>query len=245
MGASPREVRGLLLDAAQHPGYPCLSPFAVLEGLGELSKHTAEFDWLRRDPAPGGYHEPAKFLAALRARLLDRIEDEVRSATGLVDEARYAESFERYVHHVSASLKGEKIVNRLTGRDEPPDATLMHDIERTLGAGAKPEDFRRELISRVAAWAIDHPGEAVPYASLFPQQMQKLKEEFYGERRRQVVAITRELVVWVADGGEGLDAEAQARAESTLGVMVARFGYCPRCARDASVALLRERFSDG
>ncbi len=245
VGASPREVRGLLLDAAQHPGYPCLSPFAVLEGLGELSKHTAEFDWLRRDPAPGGYHEPAKFLTALRARLLDRIEDEVRSATGLVDEARYAESFERYVHHVSASLKGEKIVNRLTGRDEPPDATLMRDIERTLGAGTKPEDFRRELISRVAAWAIDHPGEPVPYASLFPQQMQKLKEEFYGERRRQVVAITRELVVWVADGGEGLDAEAQARAENTLGVMASRFGYCPRCARDAAVALLRERFSDG
>ncbi len=243
-GASPREIRGVLLDAAQHPGFPCLSPFAVLEGLGELSKHKDEFAWLRRETSPGGYHDPEKFIGSLRGRLLDHIEDEVRSATGLVDEARYAESFERYVHHVSASLKGEKIVNRLTGRDEPPDQTLMRDTEKSLGA-TRPEEFRRELISRVAAWAIDHPGLSVPYANLFPQHMKRLKEEFYSERRRQVVAITRELVVWVADKGEGLDAEAQARAATTLAVMVERFGYCSRCARDASVALLRERFSDG
>src|SRR5262249_1597994 len=35
-GASPREIRTVLLDAAQDERFACLSPLAVLAGLGEL-----------------------------------------------------------------------------------------------------------------------------------------------------------------------------------------------------------------
>jgi serine protein kinase len=47
-GVSPREMRTLLLDAAQSVDYPCLSPFAVLFEIDELCKRTSEYDWLRR-----------------------------------------------------------------------------------------------------------------------------------------------------------------------------------------------------
>ncbi|MBL8605574.1 MAG: serine protein kinase PrkA [Myxococcales bacterium] len=243
-GASPREIRGVLGDAAQHPEYACLSPFAVLERLSDLSQRSAEFEWLRQESKTGGYHDPQQFLRLLRARLLDHGEEALRSATGLIDEARYQESFERYVMHVSAWLKGEKIFNRVTNRDEPADETMMRETEQNLGVAGAHDEFRKNLISQVAAWAIDHPGEGVPYATLFPQHLQKLKERYYGTRRKLVAGYTEALVRLIAEKGDGLDDEDQKRAARTLEALTDRSGYCPACARDMAVALLKERFSD-
>jgi predicted Ser/Thr protein kinase len=243
-GASPREIRSVLLDAAQHPGYKCLSPFAVLERIADLCTHRNEFDWLRQEPVTGGFHDPRYFQKVLRDRLLDSMEDELRTATGLVDEARYVEGFERYVHNVSASIKGEKIRNRHTGRDEAPDEAMMKDIERQIGSTGAADEFRRNLISRVAAWAIDHPGEKVPYTKLFPNYVQRLKEVFFHERRKQVVGIARELVLLVNESGAGLDPEATRRANVTLDTLKDRYGYCEHCARDAASTLLKERYAD-
>ncbi len=243
-GASPREMRQVILDAAQHPGYKCLSPFAVLERIADLCNRKAEFDWLRQDAAAGGYYDPKYFMKVLRDRLVEELEDELRSATGLVDEARYVETFERYVFHVSAQIKGEKIRNKLTGRDEPPDEAMMRDTEKAINAVGVPEEFRRNVISRLAAWAIDHPGEKVPYTKLFPNHIQRLKEGFYQDHRRQVVQYTRELMVFLTEEGAGLDADAKRRAQATLDFLKGRFGYCEQCASDAAATLLKDRFAD-
>jgi predicted Ser/Thr protein kinase len=241
VGASPREIRALLLDAAQHPGYFGLSPFAVLEKIADLCRHQDDFEWLRQ-PADHGYHDPAAFLRLLRERLLDRVEEDLRAASGLADEAKSVESFERYVMHVSASLKGERVFNKVTGRDEPADEGMMRGIEKMLGATTGPEEFRRNLISRVAAWAIDHPGEKLPYPTLFPQYLQQLRDVFFQDRRRQVVSIARDVVVLITDEGSGLDADARRRAEEVLRDLRERRGYEDRSARDALGALLKDRF---
>ncbi len=243
-GASPREMRSLLLDAAQHPGYRCLSPFAVLDRIADLCARKSEFEWLRQETVAGGYHDPKHFQKVLRERLLDAMEDELRGATGLVDEARYVEALERYVREVSAQVKGERVRNRITSRDDLPDESMMKDIERQLGATGPAEEFRRNVLSRVAAWGIDHPGEKVPYTTLFPQYMQRLKEVYYQEHRKQVIACARELLRLLTDDGAGLDADARRRAEATLAALRARHGYCEHCARDAAAALLDARFSE-
>ncbi len=242
-GASPREIRGLILDAAQVPAYKVLSPFAVLDGLAELSARIGEFEWLRQETAAGGYQDPKWFLKALRGRLLDSLEDELRSATGFADEARYDDVFERYVLHVSAWTKGETIENRVSRKSEPADETMMRDIERMLGFGGSHEEFRRNLISRVAAWAIDHPGQMLPGKGLFPQHIAKLREVFFEEHRTQVTAVARDLEVILSEGAGGLEPDALARANSTLAVLKARFGYDDDSARDAVGALLKERFA--
>ncbi len=245
IGASPREIRGLLLDAAQHPVYRVLSPFAVLDQLAELSARPAEFEWLRQETVAGGYHDPRAFLAALRTRLLDTLEEELRDATGLADEVRYDELFERYVLHVSAWTKGEKLVNRVSHKEEPADETMMRDVERMLGMTASHEDFRRNLISRVAAWAIDHPGESFPTRGMFPQHIDRLREVFFQEHRRQVIAAAKDLLVHLVDGAEALPAEARARTERTLDTLCGRYGYEAHGAHDAVAALLKERFAAG
>lgn len=107
-GVSPREIRTVLFDAAQSTDHACLSPLAVLNELDELCRRTSEFDWLKEKQLAGGYHDHRLFRDVARSRLLDTIEDEMRAASGLVDEVRYGELFERYISHVSLWVKGEK-----------------------------------------------------------------------------------------------------------------------------------------
>ena len=240
-GASPREIRALLLEAAQSSAFSCLSPFAVLDECAALVSRRNEFDWLRQDPLAGGYHDPRYFLRVLRERLLDHMESSLRDATGLVDEARYFETFERYVSHVRAFVKGEKVQNQVTRRDENPDEVMMREIERVLGATGTGAEFRGDLISMVAGWAIDHPGQPVDYVGLFPRHLTKLKESFFVERKARVASMAKDLLIVLTDPS-GLDAEPRARAEKTRDNLVSRFGYCDSCARDMAGAMLKERF---
>src|SRR5262249_44484335 len=59
-GASPREIRTVLLDAAQEPEFACLSPLAVLRRLAELVD-AGEHDFLK-EAADRGYHDARAFL---------------------------------------------------------------------------------------------------------------------------------------------------------------------------------------
>ncbi|HEY5281265.1 MAG TPA: serine protein kinase PrkA [Polyangia bacterium] len=113
-GASPREMKLMLMNAAQSAKYACASPFAVLDELEELVRETSVYEFLRQAPAPGGYHEHAAFVAKVRERLLVKISGDVRVSMGLVEERRYIEHFEHYVTHVSYWLKHEKVPNPLT-----------------------------------------------------------------------------------------------------------------------------------
>ena len=132
-------MRTVLLDAAQSSRYECLSPLAVLDELDELCERTGEYALLQEERLPGGYHDHVLFRKTLRQRLLDTFEDEFRVASGLVDETRYSELFERYVTHVSYWVKREKLRNPLTGQYEDPDERLMEEVEALLGAPDEPK----------------------------------------------------------------------------------------------------------
>src|SRR5690606_13034814 len=115
IGASPREMRAALLDAAQSATYQCLSPLAVLEELEQLCQQKAEFEWLQQDTQAGGYHDVKLFRETLLSRLLNAWEQEMYASSGLVGEGQYDELFERYVQHVSIWVTKERIRNRITG----------------------------------------------------------------------------------------------------------------------------------
>jgi serine protein kinase len=249
-GVSPREVRTVLLDAAQNADHQCLSPFAVLVELEELCKRAAEYDWLKEKPLAGGYHDHRLFREVARNRLIDSIEEEMRSASGLVDEARYAELFDRYISHVGVWVKGEKIRNTHTGEFESPDERMMREVESLLGVRAKQDDHRRGLISAIAAWAIDHPGEKIVNAVVFPQQIRKVREAVFTERRKGVALVVRDLVVMLRDRQPGAEVaprglrEEQRRNVTTALERLKAMGYCEHCALDAASALLRARFTE-
>ena len=245
-GASPREMKLLLMNAAQSPKFKCLSPFAVLDELDDLVRAVSLYDFLKQEPLSGGYHENRKFIFQVRDRLIDVIDDEVRRSIGLVDERRYIDQFERYISHVSHWVKGEKVRNPVTGADENPDEELMNDVEKTLevgGGDGRKEEFRREVISRIGAWSIDHRGQKPNYELIFPRPIAQLRDAFFAERRKQIRKLNEDLLVYLVEGKERMAPDAVAASEKTLAAMKSRFGYCEQCAKDAVVALIRKRYS--
>jgi serine protein kinase len=245
-GASPREMKLLLMNAAQSPKFKCLSPFAVFDELEELVRGVTIYEFLKQEPLSGGYHENRKFIFQVRDRLIDRIDDEVRTSMGLVEERRYIEQFERYVTQVSYWTKKEKVPNPVTRRDEDPDEEFMNDIERLLDvgeSGVKREDFRREVIAKIGAWSLDHPGRKPDYESIFPRPIAELRESFFHDRKKQVRKINEDLLVFLVDGPAKMAADAAEAARSTLETLKSRFGYCENCAKDAVLALVRKRYT--
>ena len=231
------------MNAAQSPRYACLSPFAIFDELEELVRGVTVYEFLKQEPLPGGFHENRKFIFQVRDQLIDKIDDEVRTSMGLVDERRYIERFERYVTHVSYWVKHEKVPNPITGRDEEPDEDMMAEVERILQVTGRRDEFRREVISRIGAWSIDHPRQKPDYDAIFPRPIAELRESFFEERKKQVRKINEDLLVYMADGPTKMQPDAAAAASATLTTMKSRFGYCDNCAKDAVLALIRKRYS--
>jgi serine protein kinase len=245
-GASPREMKLILMNTGQSPKFKCISPFAVFDELEELVRGVTVYEFLKQEPLSGGYHENRKFIFQVRDKLLDRIDDEVRTSMGLVEERRYIEQFERYVTMVSYWVKHEKVPNPVTGRDENPDEDFMADIERLLHVGeggTRREDFRREVISKIGAWSLDHPGKKPDYERIFPHPISELREAFFSERKKQVRKINEHLLVYLVDGPGQMPADALEAVRSTLDALKTRFGYCDHCAKDAVLALVRKRYT--
>ncbi len=246
-GASPREVKTLILNAAQNSKYACLSPLAVFEEIEELVKNVTVYEFLKQEPLPGGYHENRKFIGIVQQRFLDLIEEELRSSMGLVDEKQYGDLFGRYITNVSHWTKKEKLRNPTTGRLEDPDEDLMSEVEKTLSVGPKRDDFRHEVISRIGAWSIEHPGQKVDLPLVFPRQLQLLRESYFEQRKKILKKTNEELVVYLTDGAEKtrlrMDKESFERVEITIGNLRTKYGYCDRCARDATSYLLRKRYA--
>jgi predicted Ser/Thr protein kinase len=246
-GASPREVKTLLLNAGQNPRYACVSPLAVFEELEELVKNVTVYEFLKQEPLPGGYHENKKFIYTVRERFLDLVDEEVRSSMGLVEERQYGDLLGKYITHVSHWTKKEKLRNPTTGRLDDPDEEMMGEVEKRLGVGQRRDDFRHEVISRIGAWSIEHPGHKPDYAEVFPRHLQMLREAYFVERKKILKKTHEDILVYLAEGPEvtrhRIDRESFDRVETTLKTLKERYRYCDKCAKDAVSFLLRKRYS--
>jgi predicted Ser/Thr protein kinase len=244
VGASPREMRIALLDAAQSSAFRCLNPVAVIEEIDALCQRKNEFEWLQQDAIIGGYHDVKTFRDTLHARLYAASEYELYVSSGLVQEEQYAELLDRYVQHVSAWVKKERLFNRVTRQYEEPDEATMGEVERLLDVKGESSEVRGQIIGAIAAWAIEHPGQKVDAGHVFPQHLRRMREAIFADKRPEIAGLARDIVILVREDGAGLEAERKKRAEAAIERMASRFGYCRHCASDASSLLLRRRFQD-
>jgi predicted Ser/Thr protein kinase len=141
-------------------------------------------------------------------------------------------------------VKKEKLRNPITGRLEESDESLMSEVEKTIGVGAKPGEFREEVISRIGAWSIDHRNQKPNYAEVFPRAFSALREAYFEQRKKVLKRTGEDLLVYVTDGAAAVDQEARTRAERTLHNLRERHGYCDRCAKEAVSLLLRQRYAE-
>jgi serine protein kinase len=240
IGASPREIRTVLMDAAQSPKHASLSPLAVLQSLSLLSKRSAEFEWLLQEKQEGGYHDVPLMLVELKEFLLDAWQVAIFDASGLVDEQRYEELFERYVQNVSAWVKNERLHNRLTGRDDEADEGLMREVEALMGVTRENEAARRTMINEIAAFAIENPSAKMEPRVVFASRLAKMREAIFNSRLKGVADLCKDLIDCKRGDSASLDRERIAAAERLLSGMVAK-GYPEDAALDAVAAYYSER----
>ena len=242
IGASPREMRGVILDAAQSPTYKCLNPMAVLDEIEQLCQRKSEFEWLQQETQSGGYHDTKLFRDALLERLIGSWEEEFYASSGFVDDEQYSELFDRYVTHVSVWVKKERVRNRHTGEYEEPDAKMMKEVERLLDIKGDADESRRQMISNIAAWAIDHPNERVDPSHVFAHLLRRMREAIFTDKRVQVAKLARNVVLYVRDEKSALDAQSIVLAKDVLTKLKKKYGYCDNCAGDMVSMLVRKRF---
>jgi serine protein kinase len=237
-GASPREIRMLLLDAATNFDEPCVSPVTFLTRLAEFCERD-DYDFLKEQP-DGDYRDHGAFVAVVNERWLDIVESELRAASGLIDEHSHLGLFDRYVTHVSHWVKKERVFNPVTGQDEEADADLMKSVEEKLGAD-EAQAFRNELLSGVASWAIDHPEQDVEYESLFPRYIEQLRQAYFDDRRGQIGEIGQAIVALLEDD-DTLEEDQREAAQQALQVLIGVYGYERSSARVALGALVNARY---
>jgi predicted Ser/Thr protein kinase len=243
IGASAREIKTALFNAAQAPEARCLTPIAVLDELAAICRDKSVHDFLQMEIVDG-YHDHEEFVRVAETEYLDAIDEEIRDSMGLVSESQYHDLFTRYVTVVSHWVMGEKLRNPVTGVYVPADEQRMQDVEKiVMPPGEDVKDFRRGLISAVGAFRLDHPdATAIDYVRIFPDLFRRLRDHFYEERRRQLRHGREEVLRTLSGEAGAADEKAIARVDSTLRIMRERYGYCPDCAKDAIVFLMRRRY---
>jgi predicted Ser/Thr protein kinase len=235
-------MKMILLNASQNDAYPTLSPLAMFEELESLVSDPSVFPFLQRDP-DGPYRQHADFIDTVRERYLEILDTEIRSAMGLVEEDQYKDLFDRYIDHVNAWLKGEKVYNHITGEREEPDEDLMQRVEETVEVNEDLDSFREGLISTIAAFTIDNPAAQVDYREIFPGIFEAMHESFYEERQEQVRTIEEDLLTYFEEDEDALSASATEAVETTLENLRERYGYSDAYAREAVAFLLSNRYN--
>ena len=130
----------------------------------------------------------------------------------------------------------------MTGQDEEADVDLMKSVEERLVAD-EAQAFRNELLSAVAAWAIDHPDQDVDYESLFPRYIEQLRQAYFDDRRGQVGEIGQAIVAMLEDD-DTLDEDQREAAQQALQVLIGVYGYERSSAKVALGALVDARYRD-
>jgi predicted Ser/Thr protein kinase len=242
IGASPREMQSVILATVASPRTTYVSPLTALDEITELCKQTGLYDFLRQDVQPGGFHDHRALIDVVRGRLLDKIDDEVRAALGLIEESEYQRVFDRYVTHVTHWTRKEKVRNPTTGRMDDPDEGLMREVESTLEAPGRAEDFRQGLIAKIGAWSIDHRGEKLVPATIFPDLVKRLRDAYYERHKKAIGRGVTDLMTLLAGYDSNLSAESLARAQKAEQALIERFGYIRESARELIAALVGARY---
>lgn len=243
LGASPREMKQILVQVL-HDSKGVLTPTQVLKELRELIRDHSVYEWLRLEP-DGAYHRPERFLDDVRSWWLDRVLDDVRRCCGLVDEAEYIRLFDRYVTHANHWLRNERLVDPTTGQTHPPDEAFLADMEKRLGADEEPRAFRSNLLSRIAAFRIDHPEERVAWERIFPRYLEDLRRQYFREKQSQIATLVEHALQCLDGTQEHLGKDAQAAAESLISALVKEAGYTRKSLREPLALVWHERLIDG
>ena len=243
MGASAREMKSILFDAAQNPEFPCLSPLAVMREMEEFVKRVTEYEFLKQD-VKDGFHDAQEFINTVRNEYTNIVDREVRDSIGLYDSGQWEDFLKKYVQQISLVLKKEKTKNSITGKLEDPDFSLIEELEKIIDApsdAAEREIFRQNVISQVGVWSLDHPQKPVIYGKVFPEYWRRLEKHYFEGQKSTLTQMHDAVVVYDTEKDDP-HSEGGKLARQTISNMKGKLGYCEKCAKEVISFLMRQRY---
>ena len=242
-GASAREMKMILIDAAQNNDFKTLSPLAVAQELRKFVKRTSEYEFLRQD-AVDGFHHYEGFIEIMLEEYASKVDREVRECLGLYDTKQWGEFIKKYISHLSALLKKEKMKNSITGGYDEPDQALLNEFEAIVGApvdSSAKDSFRQNLITQIGAWALENPKEPIDYFKVFPELKQRLEKHFYESQKSLLQKMNTALKLFGTDRDEQ-NSEGSRLAQQTLENMQKTFGYSVDGAKEVIGFLMSRKY---
>lgn len=223
-GASPREVRSILYRAVQNKKHSTLTPMAIFDELERLVKDRTVYEFLQLEPR-GKYHQPTEFIKAIKQAFAEVFEREVTQSMTLVEEGEYEAMLKRYVDHVVASVKKERIYNKITGKSEEPSEKVMAELEKIINVTGSIERHRESILGRIAAYRIDHPNEEIVIVGVFHDYLQAIMDHYYHERQKVVDDNFRVMLSLDTDAEQNFKEAEIKLAKTTFENLESRFGY--------------------
>jgi predicted Ser/Thr protein kinase len=120
----------------------------------------------------------------------------------------------------------------------------MNEVETVIGIKEKPSVFRKSLIFRIAAWAIDNPAKPIEYKELFRDIFKALKQAYYKKRESAVAQIEEHILRFGTDDWSHVSRQDQRIVKRSLAKMKVKYGYCENCAKEVLSYVLRHRDKD-
>lgn len=247
-GISPREIKQIIYDLSGE--HQLVSFIEIIDYLAKFIERKNEFDFLNIAPQ-GNYHNPHFFIKSVKDYNLDIFDRELRSSLGLVDDRSYEGYISRYIMHVSALLKGEKIKNQITGKFETSDMFIIKEFESNINLKEDPDKFRSHTISKLGAYALDYPGKGIIYTEVFPGIVKRLKESFRSEQKKKINGLAQNLVFYISalekelEGKEpekNLSSEARDEIENVISNLQEKYQYSKKGAINLLRYLIKERY---
>ncbi len=247
IGASAREIRMILMNAAQQEQRSCVSPLGLFDEIRDLISQKSIFTFLQAK-SEDDFMNQDRILELLDEHFLDMVENEVAQAMGLVTESSYQVLFDRYIQHVSHWLRDEKLTDPVSGQSVSPSNEIMAEVEGVIRTGDQnAEEFRKNLISRIGAYALDaeKQGEKIEgkpdYSKVFPTMFDKLRTNFM-EKRKELINHNIETYFAAHDGRklQPKDEEMVQRMKTNM----KELGYCDSCAQECMAYLQKRRICD-
>jgi predicted Ser/Thr protein kinase len=237
-GASAREMKSLLAESASEPHRKFLSPLAIFDSLERLLRDKSVYDFLRLEPDEG-YHDCEAFIEEVRGEYFRWVSVEVYDSMGLVEETEYDRRVDDYFRHVRAYGAGEKIQNPRTGQYEDPNIGILEGLEKLMSLRESPDAFRRNLITKIAAFSLEHPKDKIDYHDIFADLFKNLRNSYYKDKAKPLIQLAQYVLVFGTDDAGLIPAGERPKVEKTLKVMREKYSYSDESAKEAISFVLR------
>jgi serine protein kinase len=237
-GASAREMKSIIAEAAATLGRNFLSPLAIFDALVRLMRDKSVYDFLRLEPDEG-YHDNDLFIEEVREEYFRWISVEVYDSMGLIEETEYDRRVDDYFKHVRAYVAGEKLQNPRTGAFENPSTEVLEGLEKLMALRESPDAFRRNLITKIAAYSLEHPKAKIDYHEIFADVFKNLRDSYYKDKAKALIQLAQFVLVFNTNDSGLIPAPEKPKVERTLKLMREKYGYNDDSAKEAISFVLR------